>query len=154
MNIFLRGSKNSVYTYISDQIHHRTGYIRMAIECETTFIGRNFFRLSFLHSHFVATRVYLKIDFFLPHQRNNTNITKTTTLKRKLGEIRGPLKPPTLGRLRHLAERSAVFAVAVGCRPLPRCSHCGCPAECYDRCHCLSPNRLSKFFSAVGDCSS
>lgn len=40
----------------------------------------------------------------------------------------------------YLAERSAVFAVAVGCRPLPRCSRCGCPAECYDRCHCSSPN--------------
>lgn len=40
----------------------------------------------------------------------------------------------------YLAERSAVFAVAVGCRPLPRCSRCGCPAECYDHCHCSSPN--------------
>lgn len=40
----------------------------------------------------------------------------------------------------YLAEQSAVFAVAVDCRPLPRCSHCGCPAECYDRCHCSSPN--------------
>lgn len=40
----------------------------------------------------------------------------------------------------YLAKRSAVFAVAVGCRPLPRCSRCGCPAEYYDRCHCSSPN--------------
>lgn len=40
----------------------------------------------------------------------------------------------------YLAERSAVFAVAVGCRPLPRCSRCGCPVECYDHCHCSSPN--------------
>lgn len=40
----------------------------------------------------------------------------------------------------YLAERSVVFAVAVDCRPLPRCSRCGCPAECYDHCHCSSPN--------------
>lgn len=40
----------------------------------------------------------------------------------------------------YLAERSAVFVVAVGCHPLPRCSRCGCPAECYDHCHCSSPN--------------
>jgi len=40
----------------------------------------------------------------------------------------------------YLAERSVVFAVAVGCRPLLRCSRCGCPAEYYDHCHCSSPN--------------
>jgi hypothetical protein len=40
----------------------------------------------------------------------------------------------------YLAERSVVFAVAVDCRPLPRCSRCGCPAEYYDHCHCSSPN--------------
>lgn len=40
----------------------------------------------------------------------------------------------------YLAERSVVVAVAVGCRPLPHCSRCGCPAEYYDHCHCSSPN--------------